>query len=46
MNEPQTQASRQLLADLSEMLTAKQRAYFRGKLLDMAAQLDQLVAVK
>lgn len=46
MNEPQTQASRQLLADLSDMLTTQQRAYFRDKLLDMAAQLDQLVAAK
>ncbi|MDB5967812.1 MAG: hypothetical protein JWQ90_262 [Hydrocarboniphaga sp.] len=42
MNEPQTQASRQLLADLSGMLTAKQRAYLRDKLNDMAAQIDEL----
>lgn len=46
MNEPQTQASRQLLAELSGMLTAQQRSYLRDKLLDMAAQVDQLVANK
>ncbi|WP_428311053.1 DUF6279 family lipoprotein [Hydrocarboniphaga sp.] len=46
MNEPQTQASRQLLAELSGMLTAPQRAYFRDKLLDMARQMDQLVVNK
>lgn len=42
MNEPQTQASQQLLADLSGTLTAKQRSYLRDKFNDMAAQLDQL----
>jgi hypothetical protein len=46
MNEPQTQASRQLLADLSGLLTAQQRAYLRDRFTDMAAQMDQLVAAK
>jgi len=44
INEPQTQASRQLLADLSALLTAKQRAYLRDKFADMAAQMDELSA--
>jgi hypothetical protein len=46
MHEPQTQASRQLMADLSAILSPAQRAHLRDKLNDMAAQLDALVAAK
>lgn len=43
-NRPETEASLQLLADLSASLTPEQRRYLQRKFTDMAAQLDVLVA--